>query len=81
MEVYMALSELSIKRKSSEVFEFTFYRDSCAKDVEDEKVDIFRLMDEATIVLTNMLSKVEGNQLNSSSSVYRIKITAGGENA
>jgi len=77
----MALSELSIKRKSSEVFEFTFYRDSAPRAIEEEKVDIFRLMDEATIMLTNMLSKVEGNQLNSSSAVYRIKITAGGQDA
>lgn len=75
----MALSELRINRKSQQVFEFTFYRDSEVRDVETEKVDLFRLMDEATEVLTKMVCKAESAQLNSSSAVHRIKITAGGD--
>lgn len=74
----MANIRLTINRKSEDAFEFSFYREGLAGDLEKERADIVRLMDEATDALMRQSQKIESIQLSASSAVYRITLYAGG---
>jgi hypothetical protein len=77
----MARMQITINRKSEDVFEFSFYKNSPAGDIAEERAEIVRLMDEATDALMRQSQKIDSMQLNSSSQVYRITIKAGGLDA
>lgn len=70
----MSKMQLSINRKSEDVFEFSLYRTSPARELHEERADIVRLMDEATDALMRASQKIEIMQLNS----VLITIQAGG---
>jgi len=75
----MANIQLTINRKSEDAFEFTIYRNAPAGELEVERAEMVRIMDEATDALMRQSQKLECEQLNSSSPVHRIKIYAGGD--
>lgn len=74
----MAKMQLKIDRISEDVFEFSFYRNDPVRELHEERADIVRLMDEATDALMRASQKMESKKLNSTCSVYRITIQAGG---
>ena len=71
--------QLKIQKNGEEVFEFIFCRNTPASDLNIERSEIVRLMDEATDALMRQPQKMECEQLEPPSPVHRIRIYAGGD--
>jgi len=75
----MSTTQITIHKKGHETFEFAFYRNEVAGHLDEERSDILVILDEAIQALLRQPQKIQCEQLNSSSSVHRIKIYAGGD--
>lgn len=75
---YMSMIQLSINRRSEEVFEFTFFRNSPADSISQERACIVRLLDEAIDALMLLPQQIQNIESNKG---YKITIQTGGLDA
>ena len=75
------MMRLNITRKSEDAFVFSYYQNSDVVDGHTERAQIVRLLDEAIDALMSYEQEVDGVRLNSTSSVCRITLRAGGIDA
>lgn len=77
----MSTMQLTVKKTGYDTFEFCFYRNEPATDLDLEFPEIVKVLDEGIDALMRLPKKLECEPLNSSASIHRIKIYVGGDAA